>query len=120
MKVTKKNLISFIKSQLTTDPKWAVNALKLLYSKQHPTEQINQSTFITNEAGFNAYDAPILSKFYTKLKTEGLSKYDLHLLHKIIKKYSNQILKFGDKQKILLGYEQFQKKQPGTQTDLNL
>ncbi len=120
MKYTKKELLIFIRHKTSTNPKWAVRSLTLIYSKQDSAEKTNKSTFYSNNEGFNRFDAPILTKLYIKLKSKGLDKSDLTLLYKIIPKYSAQVLKFGNKEKILLGYEQYLKSKPGKQTNLEL
>ena len=57
-KVAKK---SFIKHKLETDDRWLVRGLLAIYAKQTEDEKMSDATKASNDVGFNAMDANILS-----------------------------------------------------------
>jgi hypothetical protein len=72
-----------IKANLSSNPKWAIRAIEVLYAQQTATEQMVKTTEENNGVGFNGTDAFILSAF-----AEQIAKR---------KKYNNPIL-LSDKQ----------------------
>ena len=67
----------FIKSQLATNPTWAVKALVKIYERQTIDEQNSQTTKENNGIGFNGLDAksfPVSLNKSTRVVTLVLNK----------------------------------------------
>lgn len=84
-----------IKEKLSTDEKWIIEALKLLYSYQTREERQEDSTNEQNGKGFNYEDAPILSSYAGWVLTgRSLPPIKLDEAKKRLPKYWKQILSF--------------------------
>jgi len=92
MKVTKKQIIDFVKSQLRNNDAWVLRGLTRIYEFQTADEQAVGRTHNLNGVGFSGCDAEILSSFavqYTKRGT--LSPKQMDLLRKKMVRYHKQI-----------------------------
>ncbi len=81
---------------IDSSDEWAVGGLVRLYQLQTPDEQSTHRTDHLNECGFNAFDAEVLSniaEFYQD--KEFLTFRQLAFVKKALKKYINQLLRFG-------------------------
>jgi hypothetical protein len=91
----KAELTSYIKSQLSTNPSWAVRALVKVYSLQTVDEQVTGQTSNLNNAGFNGIDSKILSSFAEQVnKGRNLSPKQMSILFKKMPRYHRQVLSF--------------------------
>lgn len=101
MKVTKKSQKQFIKQKLSTNKKWAVNALLKIYDFQTNEEQNVGHTIEHNGVGFSGVDSDFLSSLAEQYLSKGyLSNGQMKYLFKLIPKYWGQILKISDEQKL--------------------
>ena len=73
----------------------ALKALIKIYQQQTPLEQNNQSTSVSNDVGFTAFDAEILSIMARVYLDKGrLTPKQLDLVKRRMQKYWRQILLF--------------------------
>ena len=90
-----KNVVAFVKQQLSTNPAWATKAIVKLYECQTADEQASHNTYNVNGAGFNSTDANILSSFAEQIgRGRTLSPKQLQLAFKKLPKYSRQVIGF--------------------------
>lgn len=85
-----------IKEQIKNEDEYTVGALIALYKQQTPDEQSLDTTAHDNAAGFNAFDAPILSdisKYY--LEKGKLSDKQIRLVRTKLVKYCEQLARIG-------------------------
>lgn len=103
MKATNKNIESFVRRQLATNPIWAVKAMVRIF-KENQTEQ-EQAVHATNQLngiGFTGIDANILSSFSEQYEKRGtLSPKQTQLVLKMMPKYAKQVIAFSDKEKLI-------------------
>jgi len=86
----------YIKEKVTTDETWAVRGLLALYRRQTEDEKVAATTKHDNQAGFNAFDAEILTSFAEQVQQgRNLSYKQKNLLFKKIGKYAGQLLKIA-------------------------
>jgi hypothetical protein len=101
-KVTKKQIVEFVKAKLANDEKWAKHALLKIYSYQTAEEQQMETTSEYNNVGFNGADAEILSSIAKQFERKGwISSKQMVIVFKKIKKYSRQIIEISDEVKLL-------------------
>ena len=62
-KITKVELVNFLRGKLMTDPVWAKAALVRIFENQTDDEQASKETTHCNKIGFTACDARILTSF---------------------------------------------------------
>lgn len=120
--VTKVMVKEYVKHKLSTNDKWALNALLKIYSFQTANEKALDHTVIRNNVGFSGHDAEFLSSIAKQLitriedrKTRGydpdpvkcLSQKQRDIVRKIIQKYWQQIVENSDEIKLLYQTKHF-------------
>lgn len=87
-----------IKANLSSNPRWAIRAIEVLYANQTATEKMVKFTEMKNGVGFNGTDAFILSAFAEQIArrrkynhTVLLSDKQLAIAFKKLPKYWKQI-----------------------------
>ena len=91
--ITKKTKTEFVKMMLSTNQKWALRCLEVIYSQQDPIEQCSNYTILKNGIGFSGADSQILSSFARQYKQRGtLSEKQMVVLQKRAPHYWEQIL----------------------------
>ena len=91
--MTKKAKREFLRYKLSTDDKWALRALEVIFDNQTEDEKDSHVTVNENNIGFNKVDADLLSSFAKQYKERGsLSNRQMEVLKKRISKYWKQIL----------------------------
>lgn len=101
--ITKKQVVSFVRNQLGTNPAWAVKAMVRIFKEnQTEAEQVTQITREDNGTGFNGIDAGILSSFSQQvIDGRSLSPKQMAIIFKKLPKYSSQVIKFSDQSKLI-------------------
>jgi len=100
-KLTKGAVADYVKHQLKTDDKWAKAALLKIYEFQTEDEKRIGDTREYNNVGFSGAHAEIMSSFAVQLLGKGwLSPKQMIIVHKIICKYSRQIIQISDEDKL--------------------
>lgn len=100
--ITKKAKQEFLKTKLSTDSRWAIKAMLLIYSKQTHDEQLQGSTEHDNGIGFSGAHAEIMSSFAKQYqKWNKLSDKQLKIVFKIMPKYWKQVLGCSNEQKLI-------------------
>lgn len=95
--MTKKALLAELKARLSTDDRWALRALTLVYRNQTADEQSKQQTLEHNGIGFSGPDAEILSSFAQQYQRRGsLSPKQMNLLKRKIPSYASQVARAAD------------------------
>ena len=86
-------VIEHYKTQLKTNPRWAVRGLVVIFEQQTATEQSAEATTDANGRGFTAFDADILSAF-AKLVMAGkqLSSKQMDVVFTRMPKYAKQLV----------------------------
>jgi hypothetical protein len=123
---TKKQVETFIKNKLSSDKKWAIKCLEIVYNNQTEQEkgcdevfQVHElypedvffglqdlwdsdpKTIEKNGVGFTKTDAEIMSSIYSQyLKTGRISDRQMQVVLKRIPKYWKQFLAKADKEKL--------------------
>ena len=93
-KVTKVELVNFLRWKLMTDPVWAKAALVRIFENQTSDEQVYKETTHCNKIGFTASDARILTSFAQFYQTHGfLSENQTKWLMPKMGKYAGQLAK---------------------------
>ena len=88
-----KAIVTYVKTQLATNPAWAQRAIVKLWERQTADEQATQNTGHNNGVGFNGTDAFILSSFAEQInKGRTLSPKQLAIAFRKLPKYSKQII----------------------------
>lgn len=91
-KITKAELVGFLKRMLSTNQKWATSALIRIYDNQTLDEQNSGETYHQNGIGFAGCDAPILTSFAEFYKSRGfLTGKQMTYVFKKMGKYANQL-----------------------------
>ena len=91
-KITKAELVGFLKRMLSTNQKWATSALIRIYDNQTLDEQNSGETYYQNGIGFSGCDARILTSFAEFYKSRGfLTGKQMTCVFKKIGKYANQL-----------------------------
>ena len=95
-KVTKAELLNFLRKMLTTNQKWATAALLRIYDNQTADEQMAESTNHENGIGFTGGDAHLLTRFAEWYKSHGwLSPKQMAWVFRKVGKYAAQLMR-GD------------------------
>ena len=93
-KVTKVELVNFLRGKLMTDPVWAKAALVRIFENQTDDEQVSKETTHCNKIGFTACDARILTSFAQFYQEHGfLSEKQTKWLMPKMGKYAGQLAK---------------------------
>lgn len=86
-----------IAAKLADDDAWLIRGLLAIYSKQTDEEKNSDITKVDNGIGFNAFDATILSDMAKQYnRTKFLSKRQLVIVRKCMKKYAGQLTKIAN------------------------
>lgn len=86
-----------IAAKLASDDKWLIRGLLSIYSKQTEDEQNSDVTKEDNGIGFNAFDATICSDMAKQyMRTKFLSRRQLEIVRKCMKKYAGQLTKIAN------------------------
>ena len=88
--------VAFLKSKLSTDPRWAVAGLLRIYENQTEAEKAIGNTQEFNGIGFSGCDGDFLSSLSIQAKRRGLSPKQIKCVHKTIPKYASQLLKVSN------------------------
>jgi len=100
-KVTKGAIAEYVREQLRTNEKWAKHALLKIYDFQTKEEQDAGYTHIYNGVGFSGAHAEIMSSLAEQLLRKGwLSPKQMKIVHKIISKYTRQVIMISDMEKL--------------------
>lgn len=101
VKVTKKRISEFVREQLKTNEKWALHALTKIYDFQTEDEQNSGDTNEYNNVGFTGADGFILSSLAQQYIKKGwLSPKQKAIVMKKMSKYTGQIVKISDEEKL--------------------
>ena len=99
--MTKKEIHSFVRHQLSTNEKWARAALLRIYDRQTENEKAAGVTLVYNNIGFSGAHSEIMSSFAEQLRRKGwLSPKQMKLVFRIIPKYTRQIVEISDQAKL--------------------
>lgn len=91
-KVTKSELVKFLKNMLSTNQKWATSALIRIYDNQTLDEQSRGDTYHHNGIGFAGCDAQMLTSFAKFYKSRGfLTEKQMTYVFRKMSKYANQL-----------------------------
>ena len=100
-KVTKGAIAEYVREQLKNDERWAKHALLKIYEFQTAEEQAVGYTKIYNGVGFSGAHAEIMSSLAEQLNRKGwLSPKQMLIVHKIIHKYTRQVIMISDLNKL--------------------
>ena len=100
-KVTKGAIAEFVREQLRTNEKWAKHALLKIYEFQTAEEQNAGYTRLYNGVGFSGAHGEIMSSLAVQLLQKGwLSPKQMNIVHKIIHKYTRQVIMISDLDKL--------------------
>jgi len=92
MKVTQKQIRSFLKKQLSTNEAWALRALVRIHEFQTMDEQAAGVTREANSVGFSGCDAEFLTSLTRQYLTRGsLSPKQMGFVFKKMPRYWGQI-----------------------------
>lgn len=84
--------ISYIKSKLSVDPRWAIQGLLRVYEFQTESEKNIGATTESNGVGFNGADGDILTSFANQInRGRTLSPKQLNVVYKKMPKYARQL-----------------------------
>ena len=85
----------YIKTQLATNPAWAIRGLVKIYTLQTADEQASDRTSHDNGVGFSGVDANILSSFAKQVNAgRNLSPKQMAIVYKKMPRYWKQIASF--------------------------
>lgn len=85
----------YIKTQLATNPAWAIRGLVKIYTLQTADEQESDRTSHDNGVGFSGVDANILSSFAKQVNAgRNLSPKQMAIVYKKMPRYWKQIASF--------------------------
>lgn len=94
VKVTKAELMGYLRQMLTTNKTWAIAALLRIYANQTASEKAGKDTHNLNGIGFTVGDACLLTKFAEWYKGHGwLSPKQLKWVFVKLGKYAGQLAK---------------------------
>lgn len=101
MYTMKAEVKSFIQSQLSTNPAWAIRGLVKIYTLQTSDEQASDTTSHDNGVGFSGCDANILSSFAKQVNAgRNLSPKQMAIVYKKMPRYHRQIVSFIHPEKL--------------------
>ena len=100
-KITKGAIAEYVREQLKTNERWAKQALLKIYELQTAEEQASGYTKVYNGVGFSGVHGEIMSSLAEQLLNKGwLSPKQMKLVHKIIHKYTRQVIMISDPEKL--------------------
>ena len=93
-KVTKAELMAYLRKMLTSNETWAKAALLRIYNNQTSSEQAGADTHNLNGIGFTVGDAHLLTKFAEWYRSHGwLSPKQMKWVYAKLGKYAGQLAK---------------------------
>ena len=93
-KITKVELVEFLRWNLVHNPVWAKAALLRIYENQTSSEKAGADTHNLNGIGFTVGDARLLTKFAEWYKGHGwLSEKQMKWVFNKMGKYAGQLVK---------------------------
>ena len=102
MKVTQKQIQTFLKKQLNTNKDWALRALVRVYEFQTADEQVAGVTKEDNSVGFSGCDAEFLTSLAKQYQNRGsLSEKQMGFVYKKMPRYWGQIKGLIPQEKLL-------------------
>jgi hypothetical protein len=100
-KITKGAIAEYVREQLKTDDRWAKQALLKIYELQTAEEQASGYTKVYNNVGFSGVHGEIMSSLAEQLiRKDWLSPKQMKLVHKIIHKYTRQVIEISNLDKL--------------------
>ena len=100
-KITKGAIAEYVREQLKTDDRWAKQALLKIYELQTAEEQASGYTKVYNNVGFSGVHGEIMSSLAEQLiRKDWLSPKQMKLVHKIIHKYTRQVVEISNLEKL--------------------
>lgn len=92
MNITKKAKLAYIRSKLSTDSRWQLRALELIYARQTSDEQTSNTTNQDNDIGFSGAHAEICSSLAKQYQMKKyLSPKQMSILARIMPRYAKQV-----------------------------
>lgn len=105
IKITKKALKEFIRYKVSSDDRWALRALIVIYNEQNEDEKLYGVANKQNGRGFGKIDASRMCPLAERYKRKHyLTPYDMITIHRVMKKYSRQLFDLSDKSKLESAY----------------
>ena len=99
VKITQKEIMAYVKTQLATNKTWATQALLRIFDLQTEDEKMYETTNHNNKVGFTGADAELLSSFAKQYQNRGfLSPKQMAYVYKKMPKYWSQIAKLSNQQ----------------------
>ena len=100
-KVTKGAIAEYVRLKLKTNEQWAKAALLKIYDLQTEDEKAAGYTHIYNNVGFSGAHSEIMSSLAEQLRRKDwLSPKQMKIVHKIIHKYTRQVIEISDPVKL--------------------
>lgn len=94
---TKKAVLEFLKMKLSTDDRWALRALEVIYRRQTEAEKSSGGTIDANGVGFSGTDSEFLSSLAERAP-RGLSPKQMKFVRKIMPRYRKQVLSVSSRE----------------------
>jgi hypothetical protein len=108
--IKKKQIESFIRNKISTDDRWALRTLIIMYEHQTADEKRVEQTNMNNSIGFTGFDAKLMTSFAKQylsrakdkeLDARHLSKKQMEIVKKTMQKYWKQVYNNSDELKLL-------------------
>lgn len=102
MKVTQKNVTSYVRQQLATNPAWALKALvRIFQENQTQQEQASETTNEDNGIGFTGTDGNFASSLAKQYLNRGsLSPKQMTFVFRMMPKYHKQVIAFSNQEQL--------------------
>ena len=99
--LTRSTYREFLKEKLSTDAKWAIQAMVRVFEYQTATEQSREYTKDRNGVGYTPADARLLASFTKQWESKHfLSEKQIFHIKKRMPKYWRQVLEISDLKKL--------------------
>lgn len=102
MKLTKANVLTYVRHQLGTNPVWAVKALvRIFQENQTADEQVSEATKHDNGVGFTGTDAMFLSSLAkAQLQHGHLTDKQMVYVFRKMPKYARQVVAMSNQEQL--------------------
>lgn len=101
MTITKKLIKDYVHGKLTSDEKWALRGLVVIYDMQTSDEQHSGFTKHNNSVGFSGIDGEFLTSLAKQYQARGfLTPKQMKFVYKKMPKYWKQIVSMMDYMKL--------------------
>lgn len=102
MKLTNKNITSYVRHQLATNAAWSVKALvRIFQENQTQDEQVIEATKEDNGIGFTGTDGQFLSSLAKQAIARGsLSPKQMTFVFKKMPKYHKQVIAMSNQEQL--------------------